>query len=150
WVYGKNGQGRNVNLTFPTPNDYYDLFTTSLLYGTFAVFKDADLTSDLFTHVRKQSDAAVGPEKLYFHLALGYLHWWSGEKDEALEQLGLAVRSAPGDHNLLLEVAALREQNGEPEAALALLDLVTPLDTPMMVRREEAALRLAERTGNLE
>jgi tetratricopeptide (TPR) repeat protein len=150
WVYGKNGQGRNVNLTFPTPNDYYDLFTTSLLYGTFAVFKDADLTSDLFAHVRKQSDAAVGPEKLYFHLALGYLHWWSGEKDEALDQLGLAVRSAPGDHNLLLEVAALREQNGEPEAALALLDSVTPLDTPMMVRREEAALRLAERTGNLE
>src|SRR5204862_4294116 len=54
------------------------------------------------------------------------------------------------DHNLLLEVAALREQNGEHDAALALLDSVTPLDTQMMQRREEAALRLAERTGNLD
>ena len=61
-----------------------------------------------------------------------------------------AIQAAPGDHNLLLEVASLREQNNEPDAALALLDSITPLDTQMMQRREEAALRLAERTGNVD
>ncbi len=50
----------------------------------------------------------------------------------------------------MLEVASLREQNGEPEAALALLDSIAPLDTQMMQRREETAMRLAERTGNVE
>jgi tetratricopeptide (TPR) repeat protein len=150
FVYGKKGTGRNVTLNFPTPNDYYDIYTTSFLYATFALFKEADLLSDLVAHLRKQVEAASGPEKLYIHLALGYVHWWANEKDEALDELGAAVRSAPGDHNLVLEVSAMREQNGEPEAALALLDSITPSDTPMMVRREEAALRLAERTGDLD
>ena len=44
----------------------------------------------------------------------------------------------------------MREQNGDHAGALAMLDSVTPVDTQMMQRREEAALRLAERTGNLE
>jgi tetratricopeptide (TPR) repeat protein len=150
YVYGRKGTGRNVQLNFPTPNDYYDLHTTSYLYAAYALFKEADLLSDLYAHFHKQIKTATGPEKLYFHLGLGYLYWWANEKDEALDQLALAVKSAPGDHNLVLEVSAMREQNGEPEAALALLDSVTPLDTAMMVRREEAALRLAERIGSLD
>jgi tetratricopeptide (TPR) repeat protein len=150
WVYGLRGAGRSVSLNFPSPNDYYDIHNTSYVYAAFALYKEADLMSDLYAHMRKQVGAATGPDKLYLHLALGYLYWWAGDKDEALEQLGLAVKSAPGDHNLVLEVAAMREHNGEPEAALALLDSVTPLDTPMLVRREEAALRLAERTGALD
>src|SRR5262249_11389686 len=130
------GLPQNVALTYPTPNDYYDDNCISVLYAAFALFRNADLSSDLFAHVRRQCDAAQGAEKVYLQLALGYLHWWAGEKDEALAQLTGAVRDAPGDHNLLLEVAALREQNGEFDAALELLDSVTPLDTQMMQRRE--------------
>ena len=50
---------------------------------------------------------------------------------------------------MVLELAGLREKNNEHHEALALLDTIVPLDQTIMQRREEAALRLAERTGNV-
>ncbi len=150
WVNNAKGGGRNFTVTFPAANDYYDQAALSMLYAAFEQFKDADLLSDLFAHLRGQAASVGGPERLYLHLALGYVYWWADEKDDALSCLTQAVAEAPGDHNLFLEVASMREQNNEHAAALALLDSVTPQDTQMLVRREEAALRLAERTGNVE
>jgi tetratricopeptide (TPR) repeat protein len=144
------GPRGNVHVPYPSPNEYYDEGSISLLYNAFDQYKQADLLSDLFAHVRKQLAAAQGGEKVYLHLALGYLHWWADEKEEALAQLTEATRAAPGDHALVMEVADLREKNNEHDAALALLDSITPLDHQMMQRREMAALRLAERTGNVE
>src|SRR5262249_26433910 len=138
-LYGPNQSFRGTQITYPSANDYYDAGSITLLYNAFDLHKKADLLSDLFEHVRKQLAAAQGAEKLYLQLALAYLHWWSDEKDEALAELGRAIETAPGDHNLVLEVAALREQNNEMETSLALLDSITPLDTHMMQRREEHA-----------
>src|SRR5262249_19540025 len=117
-VFNSKGGARNVNLTYPGSNDYYDDQTVSFLYAAYDIFKQADLLSDLFEHLKKQAEAVPGPEKLYAHLALGYAYWWSDEKDEALSRLSEAVRAAPTDHNLLLEVAGMREQNNEHAAAL--------------------------------
>jgi hypothetical protein len=145
-----NQPTRRGQITYPSPNEYFDAGAIYLLYNAFDMHRRADLASDLFAHLRKQLDAAQGAEKLHLHLAIAYLHWWSEEKDEALAELAKAIESAPGDHNLVLEVAALREQNSDFDAALTLLDSITPLDTQMMQRREDAALRVAERTGNLD
>ncbi|HUR55406.1 MAG TPA: tetratricopeptide repeat protein, partial [Gemmataceae bacterium] len=145
------GKGqKNYSVTYPSPNDYYDFQMLHLMYTTYTKYKDADLLSDFFAHIQKQVDATQGAEKMYMHLALGYLHWWNDEKDESIAQLLAAVALVPNDHNLLMEVASLREQNGEPAVALALLDSIVPLDTQMMQRREEMAMRLAERTGNVD
>ncbi|MBX9584321.1 MAG: DUF1583 domain-containing protein, partial [Gemmataceae bacterium] len=149
WYPSKGGGQRQVQLAFPLPNDYYDDHTISVLHYAFLLYKDADLLSDLFAHARKQAAGAEGGDRLYAHLALGYLHWWNEEKDDALDQLAAAVKLAPADHTLTLEVAGLREQGNDPAAALALLDGITPTDHNVMLRREEAALRLAERTGNV-
>ena len=141
---------KSYSVTYPSPNDYYDFQMLHLMYTAFAKYRDADLLSDLFAHVQKQAAASQGAERMYMHLALGYMHWWNDEKDDAIGQLLAAVALVPGDHNLLMEVASLREQNGEPEVALALLDSIVPLDTQMMQRREDTAMRLAERTGNVD
>ena len=61
----------------------------------------------------------------------------------------LATQQVPDDANLVLDIAELREKNNEFDAALALLDSVSPLDVSIMQRREVAAMRLAERTGNV-
>ena len=149
-LYSASRYGRPMQLEYPSPNEYFDQTSISLLYNAFELHKKADLVSDLVVHLQKQLAAAKGAEKLYVYLAIGYLHWWGGDKDEALTVLSEAVQAAPTDHNLLLEVAALRERNHDYDAALTLLESITPLDTQIMQRREEAVLRLAERTGNLE
>lgn len=149
-LYSRSRSYNQTQIQYPSPNDYYDASMLTVLYNAFDLHKKGDLLSDLFAHLQEQLATTRGAERLYVQLALGYLHWWAGERDEALAQLTDATRSVPGDHGLILEVAALREQNNEFTEALALLDAVTPLDTQVMQRREEAALRLAERAGNVE
>jgi tetratricopeptide (TPR) repeat protein len=140
--------GRVVD-EFPKPNDYFDAGSITLLRNAYEAFKDADLLSDLLTHVQKQLATGPAAEKVYHYLALGYIYAWSGEKEESLQQMTLASREAPGDFLLLLEVAELHEKNNGHLEALALLDSIAPFDQQIMQRREEAALRLAERTGNV-
>jgi tetratricopeptide (TPR) repeat protein len=143
------GQRRGIQIDFPQPNEYFDEGAITLLRNAYEVYKKADLASDLFTHFRKLADPAPADEKVYHLLALGYLHWWNSEKEEALNQLTLAAKQVPADVNMLIDVAELRERNNEPDVALALLDSIMPLDHQTMQRRERAALRLAERTGNV-
>ncbi len=145
-AYGPNGR---MQIDFPQPNDYFDEGAINLLRTAYDAFKEADLLSDLFGHFQKQLAWAPGGDQVFHQLALGYMHWWSSEKDEALQHLTLAAQQVPNDLNMLLEVAELREKNNEHHEALALLDSVAPLDHHIMQRREEAALRLAERTGNV-
>jgi tetratricopeptide (TPR) repeat protein len=149
-AYSRNQSYNNTQINYPSPNEYYDLASLQVLYNAFDLHKKGDLASDLFTHLEKKREAARGAERIYLQLALGYCHWWAGEKDEAIAELQQAVQSAPNDHNLILEVASLRELNGEFDAAMALLDSFTPVEMQVMQRREEFALRLAERAGDVE
>ena len=148
--YTRNNQYRNIQVAYPSPNDYYDQGSLTVLYNEFDIHKSADVVSDLVAQLEKRREAARGAERIYLQLALGYVHWWALEKDEAIAELNQAVQAAPSDHNLILEVVSLRELNGDFEAGMTLLDSFTPMDMQTMQRREEAALRLAERTGDLE
>jgi tetratricopeptide (TPR) repeat protein len=138
-----------VALDYPLPNAYHDETAITLLRNAFEIYKRDDLLSDLFKHLRAPSEKAAGDEGAALHLAAGYLHWWNGEKAEALAELGRASDAVPGDLDLRLDVAELREQHGTLEDALALADSVTPLDHTSMQRRETLALRLAVRTGKV-
>jgi tetratricopeptide (TPR) repeat protein len=141
---------RNIQMDFPQPNDYFDTGAIELLRNAFELYKRDDLLSDLFTNLRGQLARASAPEKVYLRLALGYMHWWNQEREQALAELTAAGElAADADANLRLELAQLRENNNEPAEALAVLDSVTPLDHTTMQRRETAALRLAVRTGNV-
>src|SRR6202044_1173089 len=99
------GMYNRMVLDFPTANDYFDAGSINLLRTSYDAFREADLLTDLFAHFQKQLGAAPGSEKVYHHLALGYMHWWNNEKDESLQQLTLAAQQVPNDLNLVLEAA---------------------------------------------
>ncbi len=141
---------RGVNLDFPYPNDYFDHGAIQLLRQAFELYKRDDLLSDLFKHLRDHSVKGPDSDKVYYHLGMGYLHWWNADKEAALKELTAASDSAASDLSLRLEVAGLRERNGEPDEALAMIDALTPLDNQIMQRREQMAMRLAVMTGNVE
>ncbi|HZV06513.1 MAG TPA: tetratricopeptide repeat protein, partial [Gemmataceae bacterium] len=145
---GRNRQ--RVQIDFPQPNDYLDGGAIELLRNAFELYKRDDLLSDLFAHFRSELEKAASADKVYLHLTLAALHNWNREQEEALTEMNAASEFAVGDVNLRLEVARLRENNNEPAEALAVLDSITPLDHTTMQQREIAALRLAERTGNVE
>ncbi|HEY7326851.1 MAG TPA: DUF1583 domain-containing protein [Gemmataceae bacterium] len=149
FVYvGRNRQ--RVQIDFPQPNDYLDGGAIELLRNAFELYKRDDLLSDLFTHFRIELDKAPATDKVSLHLTLAAMHNWNREQEEALAEMNAASELAVGDVNLRLEVARLREQNNEFAEALAVLDSITPLDHTAMQQREIAALRLAERTGNVD
>src|SRR5262249_30200422 len=124
--------------------------------NAFEIYKRDDLLSDLFAEFRSRLNKVGGVAKegtvdaVMLHLGLAYMYWWSGDKEQATQELAEASARAPQDLDLRLEVAALREAQGEPEAALAVVEGITPLDHTMMQKRETMALRLAALTGNVE
>jgi tetratricopeptide (TPR) repeat protein len=141
---------RNTYLDYPRPNEHFDAGAIQLLRNAFELYKARDVVSDLLSHFQKRLAKAPRAEQFALRLILGYLHWWAQERDQALTELAAASELRPGDSELRLELADLRERNNEPEDALAVLDSLTPLDHTTMQRREMAALRLAVRTGNVE
>ena len=153
-LYSPQPSGRGTRYIYitgdgPLANDYLDQGALILLRNAFELFKQADLVSDLVAHFEKPIESSPPTQRVYLHLAQGAIDWWNDDREEALRQLTLATQQVPDDANLVLDIAELREKNNEFDAALALLDSVSPLDVSIMQRREVAAMRLAERTGNV-
>jgi tetratricopeptide (TPR) repeat protein len=145
--FGKRYQYFNID--YPSANRYFDQSAIQILRTAFEIYKRDDLVSDLFTHVRKRVEAAPEPARVYPLLALGYLHWWNDDKEEAIRTLSRASSEAKDDPDLQLELAEIRLKRNEPDEALALVESVEPLDQRTMQRREIMALHLAVLTGNV-
>jgi len=139
-----------VNLDYPTPNAYFDFAAIQVLRNAFELYKRDDLLSDLTAHLKAEADRLPEGEKVYPTLALGYLAWWSDDKDEAVRHLTRAVELAGGDVDLRLGVAEIQAKRGEPAEALELVDAVEPLDQKTVQRREILALRLAVLAGDVD
>jgi len=144
-----SAQPRHIQLEFPRPNEYYDNEAIMVLRNVYEIYKQADLLSDLFKHLGaklQESDEAG----VYEHLALCYLHWWEDRKSEASDAMREAVKAAPADVLLRLELAEILYQLGDSEEALAVIDAVEPLDQNVMRERELMAQSLAVQAGNIE
>src|SRR5262249_22259113 len=131
-----------IDLNYPTPNEYYDQGAITLLRNAYEIYKRDDLLSDLVAEFRSRLNKAGGAAKegtvdaVMLHLGLAYLYWWSGDKEQASQELAEASARAPQDLDLRLEVAALRQAQGEAEAGAAVVEGITPLDHTMMQKRE--------------
>ncbi len=148
WV-GKTS--RYMQITFPTPNEYFDANAIQLLRTAFELYKRDDLSSDLVGHFRRQAEAARTPaDAVYPRLALSSLYWWNDEKDEAIAEFTKVAEASKSESDLRLDLAELLEQQGRRADALSLADAVQPLDNTTMKRREELALRLSVMTGDLD
>ena len=76
--------------------------------------------------------------------------WWNDQREEAIAELTKVVRASRAESDLRLDLAGLLEQQGDFAEALALVDARQPLDNFALKRREELALRLAQRVGDVE
>lgn len=141
---------KGVRVSFPSPNDYFDSGAITVLREAFELYKRDDLFSDLLAHFKDSAKTGAEPDPIYPHLALCYLDWWNDDRDEAVAELTLASEAIKSDTALRLELAALREQRGERDEALTLVDSIEPLDNATMQQRETMALRLAVLTGNVD
>ena len=147
-----NGTKRYTTFTFPKPNPYLQGGNIQLLRTIFEEYKQADILSDLFTYVETELKAAEGnpARKIDYQLMLAYIRWWDDRKPEAIEALREATAMVPDDPSLLLSVAEILEQNNRLGEALELLDSIEPKDQQVMMEREESAMQLAERLGDVE
>jgi tetratricopeptide (TPR) repeat protein len=145
--FGKRYQ--YINIDYPLPNRYFDGSAIQVLRTAFEIYKRDDLLSDLFAHLRQSVEASPEPARVYPLLALGYLHWWNDDREEAIRTLSRASAEAKDDPDLQLELAEIRLKRNEPDEALALVEAVEPLDQRTMQRREIMGLHLAVLTGNV-
>ncbi|MGH7127022.1 MAG: tetratricopeptide repeat protein, partial [Planctomycetaceae bacterium] len=149
-VYNTPASSQYIQLDWPQANEYHDSNTITLLRNAYALFKHADLLSDLTEHVESNLATATGEDRVYELLALAYLSWWDDRKEQAVESLAQATEVVPADVDLRMDLALLTQRVGDSEQALAIIDAVEPLDHRVMQQRETMALNLAVLTGDIE
>ena len=148
--YWINGQvSRNITFDFPSPNDRYDLANLGVIRSAYEVFHRDDLLTDLFTHLQTRADKLQGLEKADVLLALGYCRWWNDDKLDAEQAMVRAAEAAGGDAVFRLILAEVYERRGSLMEALATVDSVEPIDSAIVEKRENQALRLAVASGNV-
>jgi tetratricopeptide (TPR) repeat protein len=140
---------RTLDMEFPAPGSYLDWAALQTLGDAFMVYEKADQLDDLFALVKARAERAAGSDRSFEHLLLCGMHWWNGEKSDALAELTRAVEASPTDPALRLELARMHESLGQPTEALAVIDALPATDLASVHFRESAALRVAVRSGNL-
>ncbi len=142
---------RSVRIAFPMVNEYLDSTAITVLRTAFELYKRDDLLSDLIGHFRRQVQSTPTPaDAIYPRLALSSILWWNGEAEEAIAELTKVVDASRAESDLRLDLAGLLEEQGDFADALALVDARQPLDNFVLRRREELALRVAQRSGDVE
>ena len=142
---------RSVPLAFPMVSEYLDRNTIAVLRTAFELYKRDDLLSDLIAHYRRQIQSTPTPaDAIYPRLALSSILWWNGETEEAIAELTKVVDASRAESDLRLDLAGLLEEQGDFAEALTLVDARQPLDNFVLRRREELALRVAQRSGDVE
>ncbi len=138
-----------IQLDYPAPNSYYDYSGITLLRNMYEIYNREDILSDLVEHIEAAADAE-GSAATFAHLALCYIYWWHDLKEDAADEMELAVAAMPDDIALRLQLASMLQQQGDAAGALATLDAVEPLNQSMLQQREIMALQLAVTTRNSE
>ncbi len=146
--YGK--ESFYAEVPYPPTNLYVDQSALMILREAYEVFKRNDVLSDLSDRLRQRVAQADPQAKLYEQLMLGYVLWWMEEQDDALEQLRAASDQLANDPLMRLEMASLYSLRGDFDDALTIVDSITPRDQQLVQRREQMALQLAERVGDVE
>ena len=97
----------------------------------------------LIAFLEDQAAGAAGETQTVYQLAATYFRWWSGETAAALASLQQAVKWAPQDADLSLQLAELLLERGQAADALAAADAVEPTDADLLRDREQFALKAA-------
>ena len=140
------------NLDFPSTNDIFDQPSIQLLRQVYTIYKEADSPGELIEHIRRKLADANTPtvQKTFLKFGLGYLHWWQGEKDDALAVLTEATDELQDNHEMRFELARVHEKRGEHEQALEIIDSLPVADQQAVQKREITALRMAVNSGNID
>ena len=148
------GTTRNyVRMDYPPPNDYVHAAGLLILRQAFETLNRNDVLEDLPKRLRQRLDAAKAANDdsmLYEQLLLGYVLWWSDEKEEAVELLTAAARQLPDDPSFRLEMGQLHQLLGDPDTALDIVESIAPRDQKLVQQRELMALQLSERLGDID
>lgn len=150
YVFKEGGSYDYKQLDYPQPDQYFDQSAIAYLYNTWQLaerYKVQDKTLDWLT---QRTESTTGNDQLLSHLALSHVLWWKNDKSASIQQLAKAVQKAPDNVDMLMRLAETRQQDGDPEQALALIDSIQATDHNVLREREILALQLAVTTGNIE
>ncbi|MBL8810519.1 MAG: DUF1583 domain-containing protein [Planctomycetaceae bacterium] len=148
WYYGK--QSQYVEIEFPVPGRWMSYASLQLLRQTYEVFQRNEVVPDLVALLRKRVEKAP-PEHLPFEqMHLASVLWWSGEQDDAVELIAAVLSQDKAELSSQFELVALRQQQGDFDEALTLLDSIAARDQKTLVNRELQALNLAERVADYD
>ncbi len=151
-VYMGRGQQywSGVQLKFPPATDELSAGAISVVRNAYALFERDDLLSDLVRHFRDNESRGSEAERTRAKLVGIALAHWQGKSDDALAALTALAETRPGDAVLAGMRLSLLEEAGAYDEALALVDSFEPGDQGEVAAKQNAVLRLALRSGDVD
>ncbi len=103
---------------------------------------------------RKRFEADLGSEseddRVYAHLALAYLDWWSAEREAASRHVAEVVKLRPWDASLALALAQVPYQMDDQKGALDALNGIRRRYHATYKPAQQLSLRIARELGETE
>ena len=151
-IIWRNNSNQYENLDFPAQNEVFDQSSIQVLRQAYELYLGAEKTKELTEHFQQKLADANTPndQKNFWKFGLGYLHWWEGNKDDALRVLTEATGELQDSDEMRFELARVHEKRGEHDLALQIVDSLPVSDQRAMQRREITALRMAVNSGNID
>ncbi len=148
WYYGKETQYAEIE--FPLPGRWQSYSSLQMLRQTYEVFQRNDVGQDLITLLRKRVEKSSSELLPFEQMNLAAVLWWSEEQEEAVELIATVLSQDKSDVESQFELVSLRQQQGDFDEALTLLDSIAARDQKTLVSRELQALNLAERVADYD
>lgn len=145
--YGKTAE--RVLITFPPITNELDSSSIALLRQVFNVLLKNGVSDDMLQKIRVLGESK-SEKSDFWRWCLAAIQWWSDDQDGAMQLVAQIMADRPQDTNMQFRWIGLLESRSDFEDALAIVDKMAPRDQSRLILRENTALRLAERVGDID
>lgn len=160
-IHIRNSQGNYVNLPIKIPfsNRLFESSVLSTLSNLEQQLGDKEkdgkpdgkvISDRMLAHFDDWPAEATSAEIKMRRSLLAFADWWNDDSIACFKKLTALCEDFPDDVDLLIERARLASELAMPRKALEILDSFTPLDSDMLIRKEMAAMNLADQLGDTE
>jgi tetratricopeptide (TPR) repeat protein len=143
--YGKTVN--QVSITFPPITAELDTTAITCLRQVFEVLNKNGVSGDIVSKIRTKTGTETR-NAIFWKWCLASVLWWSEEQDEAMQIVTTIIESNPSNLDMQFQFAALLETRSAFEDALSIINKISARDQTRLIRKENIALRLAERIGD--
>jgi len=147
-VFAAGKQSNYQQIETLSPNHYINSDDVTFIVNLHALYKDR--IRELLSTLLDYRESSTGTRAVFAELMLAHVQFLIGSTEQAAIHLVRAAELQPEDVSLRINLVQFYQTAGNDKDALDLLETIEAADQSVMKEREQLALSLATKTGNID